>query len=92
MSPHTCLCDPHKFNSWPETSYRKALQDLEQQVTFCGSNRLYYGHVLPLQGLVHITGGGFPENIPRVFPDGIGCKIDRNSWKVPELFRWVQQV
>lgn len=45
-----------------------------------------------LQGLVHITGGGFPENIPRVFPDGIGCRIDRSSWQVPDLFQWVQQV
>ncbi|KAK9845001.1 hypothetical protein WJX74_009533 [Apatococcus lobatus] len=46
---------------------------------------------LGVKGLVHITGGGFPENIPRVFPNGVGCKIDRSSWQIPDLFQWVQQ-
>lgn len=45
-----------------------------------------------VQGLVHITGGGFTENIPRVLPDGLGCKIDTASWQVPGLFRWLQKV
>ncbi len=44
------------------------------------------------QGLVHITGGGFPENIPRVLPAGLGVSISRSSWEVPPLFRWIQQV
>ena len=44
------------------------------------------------QGLVHITGGGFPENIPRVVPKGLATKINRASWEVPELFQWVQKV
>jgi phosphoribosylformylglycinamidine cyclo-ligase len=29
-----------------------------------------------LKGIAHITGGGFIENIPRIFPTGIGCEID----------------
>lgn len=44
------------------------------------------------QGLVHITGGGFPENIPRVVPKGLATQIDRSAWEIPALFQWVQKV
>lgn len=44
-----------------------------------------------MQGLVHITGGGFPENIPRVIPKGLGAKIFRGSWEIPPLFNWIQE-
>lgn len=46
---------------------------------------------LPVKGLVHMTGGGFPENIPRVVPKGLQTRIDRSAWEVPELFRWLQK-
>ncbi len=35
-----------------------------------------------LKGLVHITGGGMTENIPRVIPKGMGVAVDPNSYKV----------
>lgn len=44
-----------------------------------------------VRGLVHITGGGFPENIPRVVPKSLSTKIYRDSWNVPALFQWVQE-
>lgn len=44
-----------------------------------------------LQGLVHITGGGFPENIPRVIPKGLSAKIFSGSWDIPPLFKWIQE-
>ncbi len=37
-------------------------------------------------GLANITGGGFIENIPRIFPKGIGCKIDIDSFPKAEIF------
>ncbi|MBQ2712197.1 MAG: phosphoribosylformylglycinamidine cyclo-ligase [Clostridia bacterium] len=40
-----------------------------------------------VKGLAHITGGGFIENIPRIFPKGIGAKIDINSYELPALFK-----
>ncbi|CAD6272625.1 unnamed protein product [Miscanthus lutarioriparius] len=45
-----------------------------------------------VKGLAHITGGGFTDNIPRVFPSGLGAKIFTGSWEVPPVFNWLQQV
>lgn len=45
-----------------------------------------------VKGIAHITGGGFTDNIPRVFPNGLGAKIFTNSWEVPSVFHWLQQV
>lgn len=44
-----------------------------------------------LRALVHITGGGFPGNIPRVLPQGLGARIRRGSWPVPPIFRLIQR-
>jgi phosphoribosylformylglycinamidine cyclo-ligase len=44
-----------------------------------------------VRALAHITGGGFPGNIPRVLPDGLGAQIRRGSWEVPALFRLIQR-
>ena len=43
---------------------------------------------------MHITGGGFPENIPRIVPKDrdLGFRIQRSAWEVPPLFQWLQQV
>ncbi len=40
-----------------------------------------------VHGLVHITGGGLLENVPRVLPKGLGCLVNRDAWELPELFR-----
>lgn len=39
-----------------------------------------------LHALVHVTGGGFTDNVPRVLPEGVGAVIDRDSWTPPPLF------
>jgi phosphoribosylamine--glycine ligase/phosphoribosylaminoimidazole synthetase len=62
-------------------------------------HRSYLGLLLPLiqaspsliQGLAHITGGGFIENLPRMLPEGMGACIHKGSWPVPALFRLAQQ-
>ena len=46
---------------------------------------------VPVKGIAHITGGGFVENIPRIFPEGIGCEIDKNSYEAPAVFRVMQE-
>jgi phosphoribosylformylglycinamidine cyclo-ligase len=44
-----------------------------------------------VRALAHITGGGFPGNIPRVLPEGLGVRLRRGSWEVPALFRLIQR-
>jgi phosphoribosylformylglycinamidine cyclo-ligase len=46
---------------------------------------------IEIHALAHITGGGLPENLPRVLPQGCKAFIDSDSWQLPELFRWLQQ-
>ncbi len=42
-----------------------------------------------VKGLAHITGGGFPDNIPRVLPDGLGVQLDLARVPVLPVFRWL---
>ncbi len=42
-----------------------------------------------LKGLAHITGGGFPDNIPRVLPDGAGVALDLAQVPVLPVFKWL---
>ena len=58
----------------PHRSYREPVEVLQAEG-------------IAVQGLCHITGGGFPENLPRVLPDHLGAEVDTTSWETPELFR-----
>jgi phosphoribosylformylglycinamidine cyclo-ligase len=60
----------------PHRSYLQALEPLIER-----------GKV---RALAHITGGGFPGNLPRVLPPGLGARIRRGSWDVPAIFRLIQ--
>ncbi len=42
-----------------------------------------------VKGLAHITGGGFPDNIPRVLPKGLGARIDLGKVPVKPVFKWL---
>jgi phosphoribosylformylglycinamidine cyclo-ligase len=42
-----------------------------------------------VKGFAHITGGGFPDNIPRVLPKGLGARIDLTRVNVPPVFKWL---
>jgi phosphoribosylaminoimidazole synthetase len=45
-----------------------------------------------IKALAHITGGGLPENLPRVLPDDVDAVVDLGSWPVPPLFRLVREL
>ena len=42
-----------------------------------------------VKALVHITGGGFPDNIPRVLPKGMGVRLDLARVPVLPVFKWL---
>ena len=45
---------------------------------------------LPVKGMAHITGGGITENVPRMLPDGVQARLERDSWQRPAVFDWLQ--
>lgn len=47
---------------------------------------------IDLRGLAHITGGGLIENPPRVLPQGTAMSLDRSTWEVPALYRWLGEL
>jgi len=44
-----------------------------------------------VRGMVHITGGGLVENIPRVLQANLTAVLDSAAWQMPPLFKWLQQ-
>jgi phosphoribosylformylglycinamidine cyclo-ligase len=60
-------------------------------------HRSYAPMVLPLldagsvHGMAHITGGGLTENLPRTLPQGLGAEIDKSTWDVPPIFKFLQE-
>ena len=59
--------------------------------------RIYVKALKPLfakhliKGVAHITGGGFIENIPRIYSDDLAAKIDTSSWNIPPIFDVIEK-
>jgi phosphoribosylformylglycinamidine cyclo-ligase len=88
------------FSDWqappPFPSTAKRLCDAALRPT-----RIYVKGLLPtlkdprkgrVKALAHITGGGLPDNLPRVLRPGMQAVIDAMSWEIPPIFRWLQSV
>ena len=45
-----------------------------------------------IKGLVHITGGGFSENIPRILPENVAVEIKRGTWDELPIFGLIQKL
>ncbi len=45
-----------------------------------------------VKALAHITGGGLIENIPRILPDACAAHVRLDSWTIPPLFHWLQEL
>ena len=46
---------------------------------------------LPIHAMAHITGGGLPENLPRVIPKGCRAVIETGNWAMPAIFRFLKE-
>ena len=64
----------------PHRSYLRTLSPL-----------LEWGAGGGVRGLAHITGGGLTDNLPRVLPPARSAQVERSSWVVPPLFRYLQR-
>ncbi len=62
---------------------------------FLRTHRSYLPVIKPLlgrtliKGMAHITGGGITDNLPRVLPAGTAARVNRTSWRVPAIFKWI---
>ena len=62
---------------------------------FLRTHRSYLTVIKPLlgtgllKGMAHITGGGITDNLPRILPPGTSARVNRTSWRVPPIFRWL---
>ena len=58
-------------------------------------HRCYYNQLKPfrhfIKGMAHITGGGLVDNVPRILPEGVTAQFHTGNWKIPPLFRLIQQ-
>jgi phosphoribosylformylglycinamidine cyclo-ligase len=58
-------------------------------------HRCYYHQLKPLlpdiNGIAHITGGGFIGNVPRVLPRGIAAQFHSQTWTIPPVFQLIQR-
>ncbi len=45
-----------------------------------------------VHGIAHITGGGLHENLSRILPPNVSAEIRRDSWPIPPVFPWLQQI
>jgi len=44
-----------------------------------------------INGLIHNTGGGFIDNVPRILPGGCRAVIRADAWSVPPIFSFLQE-
>ena len=44
-----------------------------------------------VNGIAHITGGGFYDNIPRILPKNLNVVIDKKSWDIFPIFKFIQK-
>lgn len=42
-----------------------------------------------VHGMIHVTGGGFEGNIPRILPAGVRARVDTQAWPRPDVFEWI---
>jgi phosphoribosylformylglycinamidine cyclo-ligase len=80
-----------------QTSLSEPFGDSTLGETLLVPTRIYVKSLLRLieavdvRALAHITGGGLPENLPRVLPANTQARIDAGSWQRPAIFDWLQE-
>jgi phosphoribosylformylglycinamidine cyclo-ligase len=61
----------------PTLIYVRSTLALLEQISVCG--------------IAHITGGGLPENVRRIIPEGLEARINSSNWERPAVFDWLQE-
>ena len=85
--------DPHAIHLGTGTNMSLAQQLMEPTRLYAPLVRQLCQRAIPIHGMVHITGGGLPGNLPRCLPEdaNLHLALDAGSWSIPSLFHWLQQ-
>lgn len=85
------ICEPLGYDAKPAALGGQSLGE-----ALLAIHRSYLLHVealfatdVPIKGLAHITGGGLWENVPRILPEGVGVEVQRGSWEISPIFRFL---
>lgn len=84
------LCKKYGLNDYIQ-ELKSTLADelLRVHVSYLPLVKKLYKYI---NGIAHITGGGFYDNIPRIIPKGYDVLINKSSWKVPPIFKLIQEI
>lgn len=87
------IIDDNKINVFNNNGFDKPL--IEELLT---PTRIYVKDILDIKnkvkikGMSNITGGGFYENIPRMYKDGLGAYIDLSEFNTPKIFTFLEKL
>jgi phosphoribosylformylglycinamidine cyclo-ligase len=84
------LTDPTGFSD--ETVGQCLLRPTQLYARLVRNIRARYTVKKVIHGMVHITGGGLPENVDRVLPPGTAAQIDSKAWTPGPEFTWLQRL
>jgi phosphoribosylformylglycinamidine cyclo-ligase len=83
------LLDRFSLDDVPPTLARPLADELLEPCVIYAPAVLALSRDGLLHAAAHITGGGFPENVPRALPPGLGARIERGRWPEPAIFALV---
>ena len=85
------ICQMSPFDKLPGTNQTVGDALLTVHRSFLKPVGRLLDNKIKINGMAHITGGGFPDNIPRVLPKAVACEIDRTAWDVPTIFKFIER-
>ena len=85
------ICQMSPFDKLPGTNLTVGEALLAVHRSFLKPVGRLLDNKIKINGMAHITGGGFPDNIPRVLPKAVAAEIDRSTWEPPTIFKFIER-
>jgi phosphoribosylformylglycinamidine cyclo-ligase len=80
-----------KVDDYVEELHSKVYEALLEPTRIYVKSVLKLLEEVPVKGMAHITGGGIPGNLVRVLPEGVDAVIEKGSWPVLPIFKFIQE-
>lgn len=80
----------HALDAIPDGFTRTLGEELLEPTRIYAHTVIRLARAARISAAAHITGGGLPENVPRILPEGAGVRLDTSAWKRDAIFGLVQ--